>query len=144
MSCRDFNVRVYGLLINSREEVLLTDEVHGGKQFTKFPGGGLEKGEGMIDCLKREFREELNIEISEVLHFYTTDFYQESAFDGSQVISVYYTVGYNDWSKIEVKSVQFDFGNSDQIFRWKPIEQLVAEDLTFPIDQVVLENLKDQ
>jgi len=47
-----FNVRVYGLLINDRQEILISDEQEYGIQFTKFPGGGLEYGEGLTDGLK--------------------------------------------------------------------------------------------
>jgi hypothetical protein len=42
-----FNIRVYGLLINKQQEVLVTDEYRIGMYMTKFPGGGLEYGEGL-------------------------------------------------------------------------------------------------
>src|ERR1700761_2378641 len=87
-----FNVRVYGILINDDNQVLISDEEEYGMRFTKFPGGGLEPGEGLIDGLKREFVEECDAEIEVLEHFYTTDFYVKSAFNDSQVISVYYTV----------------------------------------------------
>jgi hypothetical protein len=32
-----FNLRVYGLVINEQEEILLSDERRGGISFTKFP-----------------------------------------------------------------------------------------------------------
>ena len=41
-----FNVRVYGLLINDQNQILISDEQEYGMQFSKFPGGGLEYGEG--------------------------------------------------------------------------------------------------
>ena len=51
-----FNVRVYGLLINHNQQLLVADEAFkSGQLATKFPGGGLELGEGLIDGLKREF-----------------------------------------------------------------------------------------
>ena len=59
-----FNVRVYGLLINDRSEVLISREIIQGMRVTKFPGGGLEFGEGIEDGLKREFIEELSLEVS--------------------------------------------------------------------------------
>src|SRR5438067_57377 len=87
-----FNVRVYGILIKE-ESVLITDECVYGQLITKFPGGGLQFGEGLIDCLKREFREELEMDIEVANHFYTTDFFQSSAFnEKQQVISIYYLV----------------------------------------------------
>ncbi len=88
-----FNIRVYGLLINENNEVLATDEFRFRKEMTKFPGGGLQFGEGTIDCIKREFREELGCEIDVLKHFYTTDYFQQSAFhEDHQLISIYYLV----------------------------------------------------
>ena len=66
-------IRVYGVLIVD-DQVLLSDEYHKGMEITKFPGGGLQHGEGTLDCLKREFREELNTDIRVRKHLYTTDF----------------------------------------------------------------------
>src|SRR5688500_15254353 len=95
MSCdvNRFNIRVYGILINEKDEVLLVNETMGGFSFTKFPGGGLEFCEGIADCLKREFSEETGLEITLNRHLYTTDFFQQSAFRKTdQLISVYYLV----------------------------------------------------
>ena len=74
----NFNIRVYGLLINDKNQILISDERRNDFSFTKFPGGGLEFGEGTIDCLKREFIEEMNLEIEVLSHFYTTDFFVSS------------------------------------------------------------------
>ena len=57
-----FNIRVYGVLINQQNQVLVSDEYIRGSYYTKFPGGGLELGEGTRDCLKREFKEEMDLE----------------------------------------------------------------------------------
>ena len=84
-----FNIRVYGIWIQDNK-VLVNEEKIRDKIITKFPGGGLHWGEGIIDCLKREWIEELNINIEPLGHFYTTDFFQRSAYDNSQVISIYY------------------------------------------------------
>lgn len=72
-----FNIRVYGI-IQVDSFLLVSDEKFNGITITKFIGGGLEYGEGLIDCLKREFIEELGIEIEILKHFYTTDFFVES------------------------------------------------------------------
>src|SRR3954464_7827479 len=88
-----FNIRVYGLLINDKKQVLVSDEYIRGGYYTKFPGGGLEFGEGTRDCLKREFMEEMNLDVAVGEHLYTTDFYQMSAFNPKlQIISIYYYV----------------------------------------------------
>ena len=145
-----FNVRVYGLLINESNQVLITDEQEFGMQFTKFPGGGLEFGEGLIDGLKREFVEECNVEIDVLSHFYTTDFFVKSAFNDSQVINVYYIIRNTSPLNLIFKTVQFDFdGESEkedgllQSFRWVDIAELTEDDVTFPTDKHVVKLLKD-
>jgi len=141
-----FNVRVYGLLINGQNEILLSDEQEHGYRFIKFPGGGLDQGEGLIDCLKREFMEECNTEIEVHSHFYTTDFYVKSAFNDSQIISVYYLVKTLSPLNVEVKTKEFDFdgeGGQLQAFRWVNIDDLEETDVTFPIDQYVVRLIKN-
>lgn len=139
-----FNVRVYGLLINENQEILLSDEFEVGRYFTKFPGGGLEFGEGLIDGLKREFIEECNAEIEVISHFYTTDFYEQSSFNDSQVISIYYLVKPVKPLLLNFKCKVFDFDEeTSQCFRWKKIDELTEEDVTFRTDKVVLSLLKN-
>jgi len=141
-----FNVRVYGLLINEYNQVLISDEQEYGMQFTKFPGGGLEYGEGLTDGLKREFVEECNVEVEVVSHFYTTDFFVKSAFNDSQIISVYYLVKNVSPLNLMFKTVQFDFdGEGDvlQSFRWIDIADLREDDVTFPTDKYVVKLLLD-
>src|SRR5258708_35067242 len=88
-----FNVRVYGVLINEQKQVLVSDEYIRGNYYTKFPGGGLELGEGTRDCLKREFKEEMDLDVEISENLYRTDFYQVSAFNHAhQIISIYYFV----------------------------------------------------
>ncbi len=126
-----FNVRVYGLLIQ-QNKILLCEEFILGNKLIKFPGGGLEFGEGTIDCLKREFQEELGIIISDISHFYTTDFFVESMFRSTdQIISIYYRVIYED--EIDLSK----FNTSEITFFWKDLNELNAEDVSLPIDKVV-------
>ena len=139
-----FNLRVYGLLINAHNEVLLSDEFEYEKRFTKFPGGGLELGEGLITALKREFVEECNAEIDVISHFYTTDFYEKSTFNDSQVLSVYYLVKEVKPLKLNFKTAVFDFDeNTKQSFRWVNLEQITNQDVTFKTDQTVVDLLKN-
>lgn len=140
-----FNVRVYGLLINSKNEVLISDE-HGYDQyFSKFPGGGLELGEGLIDALKREFMEECNAEIEVTGHFYTTDFYEKSSFNDSQVISIYYLVKELYPLQLNFKTKVFDFDEGIfQSFRWVNIKDLSENDVTFKTDKTVVNLLKKE
>tara|TARA_R110002111_G_scaffold147411_1_gene214411 strand:- start:1 stop:429 length:429 start_codon:yes stop_codon:yes gene_type:complete len=140
-----FNIRVYGILINDKGEVLISDENRFGRQFTKFPGGGLEQGEGLKDCLKREFIEELQLDVEVGELVYLTDFYQASAFNkDDQIISIYYQVESLETSKISTKQNRFDFKPGDEeIHRWVSLNELKKEDVTFPIDKLVVELLVD-
>jgi len=142
-----FNVRVYGLLINDDNEILLSDEHEYGIDFTKFPGGGLEYGEGLTEGLKREFIEECNTRIVILNHFYTTDFFVKSAFNDSQIISVYYTVKVISKLDIVIKTKPFDFDGEGEVlqsFRWVKVTDLRPEDFTFPTDQHVAKLLITQ
>ena len=146
MSKPVFNVRVYGILMNNNNEVLISDEQEYGMRFSKFPGGGLEYGEGLTDGLKREFMEECNTEVEILSHYYTTDFFVKSIFSESQIISVYYKVKAVGGLNFTCKTKVFDFDSDDkdavlQSFRWVNIKDLTPGDLTFPIDQYVAELL---
>ena len=145
---KHFNIRVYGLIINEDNEVLLTDEFQLGQKMTKFPGGGLRFGEGPADCLRREAMEEFGQEVEIVEHFYTTDFYQQSLFfKDHQLISIYYIIRFKMPVRFRISEIPFDFSdmkNGNQSFRWKKISQLSPDDLSFPIDQHVANLLKER
>ncbi len=151
----NFNIRVYGILINENSELLVTDELIRGAKITKFPGGGLEVGEGTIDCLKREFIEECNLRIEVTSHFYTTDFYQQSAFNPNhQIVSIYYIVKALEPLKIDLKKTSFDFDQRAmeqyeltkqiEVFRFVSLNKVNENDVTLPIDKVVIRMLKKQ
>ena len=140
---KNFNLRVYGLIINENQEILLSDECRFGHFFTKFPGGGVEKGEGIIDALHREFQEELNLKIEDATPFYFNDFYQESAFrKEDQIVSFYYLVKC-DISKIKVENYEIPFQEETEKQRWISIALLNENNLTFPIDKTVVGKLKE-
>jgi len=147
-----FNVRVYGILIDQYQRLLVTDEFIRGAYITKLPGGGLEFGEGTRDCLQREFREETGLEVSIGEHFYTTDFFQISAFNHKdQIISIYYRVHAANTATLPTSDIPFSFqpeqikdpNGEAEVFRWIPLESLSEEDMTLPIDKVVVKLLKE-
>ena len=144
-SCK-FNIRIYGLLFDSSHRLLLTDEYRLGIYMTKFPGGGLEPGEGTIDCLRRECKEELGQKPVDIEHFYTTDFYQPTRHLGKeqQLISIYYTGKLREPYQFETTEKVFDFPEVDgmQNFRWKYPEDVYPSELTMPVDKLVIEKLK--
>jgi|SRR5690606_27884791 len=136
-----FNIRVYGILVNDDREVLISDEREYGMEFSKFPGGGLEYGEGLSAAIAREFKEECNVEIDILSHVHTTDVFIKSAFNNSQVIAVYYHVKNTTSLECRFSDKTFDFkaGEAvDQVFRWVPVDKLTESDLTFEIDRIAL------
>jgi 8-oxo-dGTP diphosphatase len=127
---RRFNVRVYGIMIHNGM-LLVNEETIQGRNIIKFPGGGLDYGEGTRDCLIREWKEELNLRIQVLDHFYTTDFFQHSAFDNSQVISIYYTVTMTD-----IPTTIINTEPNERTY-WMPLSEVSADTFTLPIDKVV-------
>lgn len=145
-----FNVRVYGILIDEQERLLVSDEFIRGTYITKLPGGGLEIGEGTRDGLAREFMEEANLAVSVGDHFYTTDFFQISAFNNTdQIISIYYYVHASDTNKVIAKEKAFDFlpeevadkNSTAEHLRWIPLSELSVASMTLPIDKVAIKML---
>lgn len=144
----NFVIRVYGLILNEKKEILITDEFQLGMKMTKFPGGGLEFGEGTIDCLKREIKEECNgQELQNIRHFYTTDFYQKALFyENHQLISIYYLAELKPPLKFTISKKPFQFEkmeNGNQSFRWVKIKDLNKDELSFPIDKLACTKLKE-
>lgn len=150
-----FNIRVYGILINEKRQVLVSDEFIRGNYYTKFCGGGLEKGEGTIDCLKREFMEEMNLKVAITRHLYTTDFYQQSAFNPEQqIISIYYYVTALEEISVPIRKKPYDFDaeqlkvyelkKETETFRFIDWEEFTADVVTLPIDKVVADLVRQQ
>jgi len=145
-----FNVRVYGILLDEGQRLLVSDEFIRGNYITKLPGGGLEIGEGTRDGLAREFMEEAGIEVHVGDHFYTTDFFQISAFNHKdQIISIYYLVNTADTKRIQTKAKAFDFlpeqvadsnGTAEHL-RWMPLAEISENAMTLPIDKVAIKML---
>ncbi len=143
---RQFTIRVYGIHLDATRGVLVADEFQQGQSFTKFPGGGMHLGEGTRQCLAREWLEELNQEIEVGDHFYTTDFFQPSAFDPTiQVISIYYLVHVlNNAPSAPMQPNNPDHSGATVNFRWISVHELNEESFTFPIDKLVGKMIKNQ
>lgn len=150
-----FNVRVYGILLDEDNRVLVSDEFIRGGQYTKFPGGGLEFGEGTRDCLKREFKEEMDLEVRVGDHIYTTDFFQLSAFDPThQIIAIYYYAHALEPIKAPLRTQLFDFDEQQletyrrtgetETFRFIDWEDFSGAAVTLPIDKIVADLVKQQ
>ncbi len=143
---KHFYVRVYGILVNEGT-LLVSDEYIKGNNITKFPGGGLEFGEGTMECVIREFKEELDLDIEVLSHFYTTDFFVHSAFNtNSQVISIYYRVKALGSFQFKTSNNKFDFDKikeGAQSMRWLDLKNFSENDFTFIIDKRVGDMLNE-
>jgi 8-oxo-dGTP diphosphatase len=150
-----FNVRVYGILVNEQSQVLVSDEFIRGGYYTKFPGGGLEFGEGTRDCLKREFKEEMDLNVAIGNHIYTTDFFQMSAFNNQhQIISIYYFAEALEPIKAPLRNKPFDFDERElkmyeekgetETFRFINWNDFSQETVTLPIDKIVSRMIKEE
>jgi len=146
-------VRVYGILMNEKKQVLVSDEYIRGEYYTKFPGGGLEIGEGTRDCLKREFMEEMNLQVSIGEHLYTTDYFQISAFNNAhQILSIYYEAMAMEPISVTLKIKEFDFDEQQlqvyektqqiESFRLVDWEHFSSKQVTLPIDKIVADLVK--
>jgi len=141
-----FTIRAYAIIINTNNEVLLSDEFVFNSRITKFPGGGVELGEGTIDCLHREAQEELGQDIEIIQHFYTTDFFQQGYFRNDvQIVSVYYLAKLAEPHRFKISIKPFDYEKEVEgalSFRWIAIKDLTMEEISLPIDKVVAGMLK--
>ena len=143
-------IRVYGILVNEQQQILVSDEYIRGMYVTKFCGGGLEEGEGTRDCLRREFMEEMNLRVQIEEHFYTTDFYQPSAFrKGDQIMSIYYKVKALEVITAPLRSQPFQFDEREmnmynetgetETFRFINLADFNEECMTLPIDKIIVQ-----
>ena len=152
MNITRFNIRVYILLFDEhKKSLLLSDEIVEGEYYTKFPGGGLEYGEGILDCLHREAREELGQDVEVLKHFYTSENFQASRFKPEeQIICVYYNCWLPENAQgwrlpvFRVTGQKFDFVENrerEESFRWQTINTLREEDMSLPLDRLVVMRL---
>ena len=148
-------MRVYGILMNEARQVLVSDEYIRGEYFTKFPGGGLDIGEGTRDCLKREFMEEMNLTVAIGEHIYTTDFFQISAFNSAhQILSIYYAVKALEPIKVPLRANEFEFDEQQlalyaetkqiETFRFVDWDQFSGDKVTLPIDKLVADLVRSK
>lgn len=142
----NITIRVYGLLFHENR-ILLSRERIKGSLYTKFPGGGLEYGEGFKECVEREMMEEAGIEVTARKLFYLNEDFVPSAFhDRMQVISVYYQLESNAKQDVVTDDpLKLDAGqhSGDQILYWCNLADLAEQDIQLPIDQKVVRLLQE-
>ena len=139
------NVRVYMVVIReglSGPEVLVSYErlpKLGGVM--KFPGGGLEWGEGPAACLRREALEELGqpVAIDRLCHI-SEQAYVSSFDDTHQVMAVHYSARLLDEPRFDDEGVLEDvFGKRvplmHQALGWRPVAGLEPSEFFFGSDR---------
>lgn len=120
------------------KKVLVLHEEYAGEQLMKLPGGGLEFGEGLHDCLHREFEEELNVKINVLGHLYTQEEFLISRFrNNEQLLTVYYLVEIIDENEFLI------IDPCIEKIEWIPIES-DENPFPLPIDKIVFEKLKEK
>jgi len=138
-------IRVYALIIY-KDRILVSDEFWYDTPMTKFPGGGLEPGEGIIDCLRRELMEELGVIPAKEEHFYTCEQMIASEFiPFTQVVPIYFRVELKDYSLLKVSEYRYDFKqleNGAISLRWMDLSLLDESELTFTGDKEALSVLR--
>ncbi|MBL0738603.1 NUDIX hydrolase [Flavobacterium sp. GN10] len=130
-----FNVRAYAICENDNK-ILALYEYHKGKIYCKLPGGGVEFGEGILDCLHREFEEELNAKIEIVEHLYTQEHFVESIIDdGRQILLVYYVVKISNLEEMKISTSDISR------FEWIDINE---NPFVLPIDKIALAKYRER
>lgn len=141
---KQFTVRVYGILVD-KGRILISHERYHGRRFTKFPGGGLELGESVIDCLKREFMEEMSVEIIPSYLFHVTESVQISSFyPEDQVLALYYIVQCKDLEKIPTVMDSSELKERSEVFQWVDLSDFKNELLTFESEREAASKLFDK
>ena len=131
------NIRVYAIYLNKNNELMALDEGYAGEKLVKLPGGGLEFGEGTLECLHREFAEELNLKIEIVDHFYTQEDFLVSKFrKNEQLLTIYYQVNILNLDELEI------LDESIEKVKWISLQE--ENPLPLPIDKIVFQKLKEK
>src|SRR5690606_5961526 len=131
------NIRVYATAVKDGK-VLVLHEEYAGEQLMKLPGGGLEFGEGVLDCLHREFEEELNVKIKILGQLYTQeDFVVSRCRENEQLLTIYYLVEIID---------ENDFLIMDPCIEKTEWITIHTDENPFilPVDKIAFENLKER
>lgn len=129
------NVRVYATIVKDNK-VLVLHEEYVGEQLMKFPGGGLEFGESVLECVQRELDEELNIKVKNIEHLYTQEDFLVSKFRNSeQLLTIYYLAEMIDENELLILDRCIDK------IEWVSLETK-ENPFPLPIDKIVFDVLK--
>ncbi|SIS91884.1 NUDIX domain-containing protein [Kaistella chaponensis] len=129
------NVRVYATVLKDKK-ILSLHEEYVGEYLLKFVGGGLEFGESIVECLHREFEEELNLKIKNLEHFYTQEDFLVSKFrDNEQLLTIYYLAEIVDEDDLIIRD------SCIEKVEWISLET-DENPFPLPVDKIVFDLLK--
>jgi ADP-ribose pyrophosphatase YjhB (NUDIX family) len=91
MAEKTIRVRVAGILTNKKNELLLVNHKKNGRSYWLLPGGGVEHGESFHEALKREFMEELSMELDKIGDLFLV---HDTVYPGKErhIVNLYFTV----------------------------------------------------
>ena len=122
-----------GVLVWRDEQLLLGKRLVNGRQNCwQFPGGHLENGESVIDCARREVREETSLKIKNPQHLGFTD---TSFTSGARQYITLLVSG--DYDSGEVKNMEPDKCERWQWFDYRQLPEPLFEPITIFLSQLV-------
>ena len=92
----------------------------------------------------REYREEMELDITVESLFYVNDHLQISAFNNQmQLISFYYFVTTNEIENLTFDAYEIPLKKNGEKQRWYSINNHLEDLLTFPLDKIVASKLNE-
>lgn len=138
---KTFNLRAYGILKRDHQ-VLITYESFKNYDFHKFPGGGVEWGEGLEETLQREFEEELSIgvEVGE-LFYVNRDFLPSKFFKEDQIFVFYFWIQLKEPLPQRFLKDEFTANEAHILFKWVDLDEKLIDFFSLPKDIEVAKRL---
>jgi 8-oxo-dGTP diphosphatase len=124
-----FVVRVYGLIVQEGC-LLVSHESYKGVEYVKLPGGGMEHHEGPEDTLKRELKEEMDVEVASLSLFAAYPAAIESKFHpDTHIVCLYYQVELTQPFSTEAWKADPRFAHTEnnQHLHWVPLHAISAD-----------------
>lgn len=112
-------------------KILIAQRIHGKSLAYKweFPGGKLEAGETLPECLKRELQEELHLDVN------VKDFFMETRYDYGE-----FSISLNAfWAESQTDKI--DYMDSHEQIKWISPQELKKYDFA-PADKEIIEGLE--